>query len=646
MKTVYPIVIFAIAFLCGEILQAQPGGRRRGGGPSRPRIEPEDLQFELGVAEIKDRQMFEKLSYQGPEVSRDAYLANLEFVKFIIDKANPQQHKVYFMNTQNYRAHPPYMGLVGINSRERGAITYMPRLTSPNGTVGLYIVDFQPNDSYSFDDIDRILKMLILKMPLLKGKVAFHPLRGNVDRYTREKAKYQAAKVAVYLDEDIYKDISYLPLNIAKSFGTLSILGNDGRPAPRDIVICKTLPNQMPRVAGVISETRQTPLSHVNLRAIQDGVPNAFINNALKMPDIQSLIGQLVSYEVTPQGYKLRAATKTEVEKHFAGLRPTERQVVKKNLTVTKIMPFNEITFEAADSFGAKTANLAAMHHFDLPDGMLPQGRGVPFYFYDQFMKHNGFYLAVDQMMAAEEFQSDRQFRQKSLAELRKKMELAKVPDWMNNALSHAQKTFADGTPIRCRSSTNNEDLAGFSGAGLYDSFTHHSDEGHLSKSVKQVFASLWNFRAFEEREFFKIDHKQTAMGVLLHPNFEGEQANGVGVTDDILYQTQGHYYLNTQIGEDLVTNPAVDSTPEETLLGWWEKDGYQIVRRSNQTGDNGQLLTAEQLKTLRQSLGKIHYQFAKLYKKSESDQFAMEVEFKITKQGKLVIKQARPWVF
>ena len=65
----------------------------------------------------------------------------------------------------------------------------------------------------------------------------------------------------------------------------------------------------------------------------------------------------------------------------------------------------------------------------------------------------------------------------------------------MTEAFGPLHKSFPEGRSIRCRSSTNNEDLPGFSGAGLYDSTTHHPLEGHLSKSIKQVYASLWNFR-------------------------------------------------------------------------------------------------------------------------------------------------------
>jgi hypothetical protein len=643
MKATFLILVICAVCFASDFAQAQPGRR---GGPVGPRIEPENLEFDLGVANITDRDLFEKLSYQGPEVSRDAYLANLEFVKFIIDKADPNNHKVYFMNTQNHRAHPPYMRLVGIESRERGAITYMPRLTSPDGTPGLYIIDFQPNDSYSFEDIDRIIKKLIVHMPLLKGKVAFHPLGGNMRRYESEKDKYENGGVSVYLDSDIYKNISYLPLNIAKGFGKLRVYDNELRSSPRDILICPALPNEMPRVAGVITEARQTPLSHVNLRAIQDKVPNAFIKDARQLEDISSLIGKEVFYEVTSQGYRIRLAEPAEIEKHFSAMRPTSARYPKRDLSSKKIIPLEKAGFPDASRYGAKAANLAAMKKFKLAEGTLPNGFVMPFYFYDEFMKHNGLYKAFDKLVENEQFKTDSKFRAQALGKFQSQVKAAEMPDWMMEQISTLQKEFPNDTPIRCRSSTNNEDLDGFSGAGLYDSFTHNPTEGHLAKSVKQVFASLWNFRAYEERAFFLIDHKQTAMGVLFHPNFKGELANGVAVTSDVLYGTEGNYYLNIQPGEDLVTNPTAESSPEETLLAWWERDGQKMIRSSNPDEPADSLLDSAQQNMLREALGRIHFNFEKLYGKKGADEFAMEIEFKITKDGDLVIKQARPWVF
>lgn len=631
-----------------DVTFAQRGPRDRYEFDPAKRIAPQDLKFEMGVATIPDVKTFGELSYKGTDVGRDPYLENLQYVKFLIENPETDDAALYFMHTGNYRAHPPYMRMVGMNSRRavRGAISLQPRMKNSTGGAGLYVFDFQPNDAFPFEEIEYIRDVLVNYAPFLQGQLAYHPLRGGMKQYEEDKAKYAASDVLVHLDTDLYDNIGFLPLNTSESYGLLRVLDNDTRPSPRDIVICRTLPNQMPRVAGVISEERQTPLSHVNLRCVQDRVPNAFVANALKEQAISSLVGKLVHYKVTSDSYSIREATKDEVDEHFKSLRPGEPLVPKRNFARTEILPLTEIEFTQSDSYGVKAANLATMHTFEFPAGMIPNGFAVPFSFYDEFMKHNGLYTRIDEMLADPKFDSDRDVQRRVLKKFRKTITQGNMPESIMTALGDVQASFPRGTSIRCRSSTNNEDLPGFSGAGLYDSFTHKPDEGHLQKSIKQVFASLWNFRAFEEREFYRVDHKLTAMGVLLHANYKEERANGVAVTDDILYGSLGNYYLNTQIGEDLVTNPDAESSPEEVLLGWWEKDGHQVVRRSSDADEGKCLLTDEHIAGLRKRLAKIHGRFRKLYGFDENDPFAMEIEFKITKEGKLVIKQARPWVF
>ena len=293
-----------------------------------------------------------------------------------------------------------------------------------------------------------------------------------------------------------------------------------------------------------------------------------------------------------------------------------------------------------------KTANVATLRTFGFREGTVPDGFGIPFYFYDKFMKHNDFYAKIEALRNDPAFQDDYDAKTDALKKFRDEIKKGEMPDWMMDALSKLHSTFPEGTSLRCRSSTNNEDLPGFSGAGLYDSFTHHPDEGHLSKSIKQVFASLWNFRAYEAREFYRIDHLATAMGVLVHPNFADELANGVAVTDDVVYQTIGNYYLNIQVGEDLVTNPEAQSIPEEILLDWWDSTNYRVVTTSNRTSDSKQILTDAYLRELNRYLGMIHNKFSLLYGPvGRTRDFAMEIEFKITNDGKLSIKQARPWV-
>ena len=289
---------------------------------------------------------------------------------------------------------------------------------------------------------------------------------------------------------------------------------------------------------------------------------------------------------------------------------------------------------------------MAVLGTLGFPEGTVPDGFAVPFYFYDEFMKHNELYDDIEEMLADPDFQTDFDVQEDELKDLRKAIKKGETPEWIIEAVTEMHATYSDGQSLRYRSSTNNEDLPGFNGAGLYDSKTQHpeeTEEDGIAKSLKQVYASLWNFRAFTEREFHRIDHLAAAMGVLVHPNYSGELANGVAVSFDPFTSRECCYYVNTQIGEDLVTNPDAHSVPEEVLL---RENGYNVLATSNQLEPGQLLLSDDQMTRLRQHLEGIHEKFKDLYSPAPGERFAIEIEFKITSDDILAIKQARPWVF
>ena len=277
---------------------------------------------------------------------------------------------------------------------------------------------------------------------------------------------------------------------------------------------------------------------------------------------------------------------------------------------------------------------------------MVPDGFAVPFYFYDEFMRANNLYAAATAMMAQPGFTTDPAVRKEALKNFRDTIKAAPAPEWMVSALDVIHASFPTGQPIRCRSSTNNEDLEGFSGAGLYDSYTHREGEGALIHSVQQVWASLWNLRAWDERDFYRVDHLRTMMGVLLTANFDDETANGVGVTRNLIDPAWTGYYINAQVGESLVTNPDPNAIPEEFLIAQLLGQTLyevQYVTFSNLLPEGATVLTRAQAEELAARMRQVQDHFRALY--AGSFDFAMEVEWKITAAGQLVIKQARPWV-
>ena len=653
-------------------------------GYRNPMNEAMPFPAEDGSVALEDHAAFEALSYQVQSNVLDESLNNLEYVKFTILDVDTASPKLWFQDTNRHRLHWSTVqfrqaGFVDFvhccwQGHAGGTLIYHPNVVAPDGSLGVYRWQWS-RTSTDFREVSIVHETLAAAMPFLNDNLAYYPFASNdtESKYELQKSSFDASRVNVLLESDILPDVEYMAYNKAEGYGLLGVFKPDESPGPRDVAILSVLPNDLPRAAGVITTVPQTPLSHVNLRAIQNGVPNAFIRDALTDEAVTDLVGRYVHYRATANGYMLRAATKSEVDDHHAASRPKQTQTLQRNLTKTSITSLSGVSFADWTAFGVKAANVAELSRLtSLAAGVAPDGYAVPFYFYDEFMKQAavsketilgkkkapadekitlpiGTTLdsAVTQMLAHSKFQTDADIQEEMLDDLRKAIKNATSPAWIITALTTMHNSYPTGTSLRYRSSTNNEDLSDFNGAGLYDSKTQDPDETSadgIDKSIKAVWASLWNHRAFLERDVHRVDHTTVAMGVLVHPNYSDEKVNGVAVSFDPVTGRDGYYYVNTQLGEDLVTNPEALSLPEELLLDL--AGAPTVLARSNLASANQLLMTKAQMIYLRYSLKAIHDRFNTLYSPAQGEDFAVEIEFKITAQNKLAIKQARPWVF
>ena len=119
------------------------------------------------------------------------------------------------------------------------------------------------------------------------------------------------------------------------------------------------------------------------------------------------------------------------------------------------------------------------------------------------------------------------------------------------------------------RSSTNAEDLAGFTGAGLYRSVVVRAgaSEQEIADALREVWASVWLLGAYEEREWYRVDHTRVGMAVLVQPFVDGAHANGVAITANPFYEARPAFFVNAQALGGSVTGATGDELPEQHLI-------------------------------------------------------------------------------
>ncbi|MFH2142875.1 MAG: PEP/pyruvate-binding domain-containing protein [Bacteroidota bacterium] len=412
----------------------------------------------------------------------------------------------------------------------------------------------------------------------------------------------------------------------------------------KDIVIFEKTPQRVPLVNGIITIEPQTPLSHVNLLAKNRSTFNMYTIDLNILPGIDTLIGKLVKIEYKNEKLLIFPVNENYAVGFWEKQKPQHLQIPAPDKSVKKIidLSLDDENNQTVNIIGTKAENYSIIRK-EYPN-LVKKGFALPIYWYFRIIEESGAIDSVNFLLSnLNQLLPER--RNELLHSIRNKIEDTYLPDSLLNQMTELLQTEYSETGVRFRSSTNCEDLPDFNGAGLYSStgFNHGDSEEKLAKKILRIYASFWTFSAFEEREYFGIDHKNAGMAILINESFSDEYANGVAIT--IPEKSNFSILINSQFGENSVTNPKSGDIPEALFFKSFSDINYTTESRSN----IGDVFLIEELHPILIQLKGVVIELnsiitGKLLAEIRQN-YGIDIEFKIVKtpEGfKLFIKQVR----
>ena len=578
-----------------------------------------------------------------------------------------------------------------------GTLGLYPELALDSGAAGAKLLrpialEFFPSDDLSPSLVLRAHRLLEERLGWASLEGSTHRLvyvpAGSVQerQLALSKALFQAEE-ALFSDHlEFYAGVEQQILNRGLAYGTLLRVTPEELETRvvsfRELLVLTRLPNDLPLVGGTITEELQTPLAHVNLAARARGTPNVALKNAGTDPRIAPLLGKLVRFEVTATGFAVAEAPLAEAEAFWAS-RGGEPLVPESDLDFEELASFEDLGFGDAIRVGAKAANLAELRR--LLGEEAPPGLAVPFAAYRSYLRENrvnaelcsdaaadcidegrnaglcdeararcddatvmaSSFESYSRALAADpELATDAELREACLDGLAYLVQHGEVDPAFAAAFDARVIEVLGTQKVRLRSSTNAEDLPGFSGAGLYDSVSAEGNGNDSpSNEIRKVWASVFRFRAFEERSFWNVEHDSIQMAVAVNPAVDDEIANGVLITQNIPNPSAEGHYVNVQAGEIEVTNPENGAIPEVFSIVGAPAGERQVVRqRFSSLSPDSPLLSDGDIGRLWEAANHVQSHFAKLYGRPLRE-LALDLEFKVFgPDRKLWIKQARPY--
>ncbi|MCD2163740.1 PEP/pyruvate-binding domain-containing protein [Comamonas koreensis] len=473
-------------------------------------------------------------------------------VIFVVDRQARPTAKLYFINTPRYQLHDRFLREQGLLRGGKDALNRNYRDAGRRFILGT--LSWQPQIEgfvYEFWEGDQLTGSLLRETEAQLRSHFFAPVQFKANASAQELVAV-AAGIPALTQSTLIGQQPFLPLNTGQAVGRLRLVDDIDHVQdlqPSDIVVLRQVPIALPPVAGVLTEQPSTMVSHVNLLAKGWGVPNAYVRDASQL--LAAYNGQWVHVAVSAKDYQLRAATGAERRQAM------ERTTIKRSLAgasiqtdtrSTALQPLAGLRASHRRQCGAKAANLGEVRHGGIAGVQVPDGFCLPFGVYASAMQRFGLAEKVARMQQQPGFDNDTALRRSALAALRAEIEQMPLEAAFTQSLQARWTSQLQQAGVFVRSSSSSEDLPGFSGAGLYTTVPNVKGEAALQNAVRKVWASVFNFEAWEARRAAGIAQDAVAMAVLVQKAVDSE-ASGVMVTRDPLGNTPHSVFIAAKRG-------------------------------------------------------------------------------------------------
>ncbi|KRG65910.1 pyruvate phosphate dikinase [Stenotrophomonas humi] len=496
---------------------------------------------------------------------------------FTIDRREPA--RMYYINATRYDLHEQFVRRQGLMAPDKATLN--AQYKDPQRRFLFGTVSWQrdlPGYTYEFWEGDQLTPDLLRQTDQLVHASFYDGIRFKTNSTLHEQVA-RAAALPFVTQEALLREQRFLPLNTGRAQGRLRIIASVEQTddlSPQDIVVLDEVPITLPPVAGLVTQRPSTLLSHVNLLAKGWRIPNAYVRGA--QASLRQYNGQWVELEVSSNDYRVRPMARP-ARTPATAVRATSQNLPRPDLSVTALKPLSALRARDSRHCGVKAANLGTLKASLPPAARVPDGFCIPFSQYQAAMLR----LQIPQRLAALQqrpgFATDATVRRNALTTLRDEISNAAPDAALSRLLQTQWEAQLHGRGVFVRSSSNSEDLPGFSGAGLYTTIPNVTRGDALVRAVQAVWASVYNFEAYEARRAAGLGQDAVAMAVLVQLAAPSD-SSGVMITRDPFDAGRRHItYISAKRGLGIRVVEGKRQA-EQVMYSNWSK-AVQVLSRS-----------------------------------------------------------------